>query len=176
MIDDEVPTRGIYMCPVHGAFVHALDGVVLKSVACPMDVPDIDTGVVSRCGRISPLAGAGQIDKDTRPVQGLDPETEKALRESIEKMRAELEDTLNNSQRRRESDQFDLEKRSPQYATKFGGPRWMKDWDGTTPPQSGNKRQEKEDAAVVRDMHEVIEREKMHDAMLAAGINLNEEN
>jgi hypothetical protein len=176
MIEDEVPTRGIYMCPVHGAFVHALDGVVLKSVACPMDVPDIDTGVVSRCGRISPLAGAGQLDKDTRPVQGLDPETEKALRESIEKMRAELEDTLNNSQRRRESDQFDLEKRSPQYATKFGGPRWMKDWDGTTPPQSGNKRQEKEDAAVIRDMHEVIEREKMHDAMLAAGINLNEEN
>jgi hypothetical protein len=109
-------------------------------------------------------------------VQGLDPETEKAVRESIEKMRAELEDMLNNSQRRSESDQFDLEKRSPQYATKFGGPRWMKDWDGTTPPQSGNKRQEKEDAAVIRDMHEVIEREKMHDAMLAAGINLNEEN
>jgi len=174
-IDDEVPTQGIYMCPVHGAFVHALDGVVLKSVACPMDVPNIASGQVARCGRISPLAGMSEIDKDSRPVQGLDPEMEKALRESIEKMRVNIEESLSRIPERREFDVSGrLKRKHPQYADKFGGPAWLKDWDGATPPQTANKKQEHEDAEMIREMHEVIERAEMRKAMDST--KLNEEN
>jgi len=147
----DTPSRGIYKCPVHGCFVHQLNGVVLPWAMCPAECMTLDIGsnqmISVPCGLRSPLANQNDINTDQK-FEAMDDKTWEEFKQTIHRLRQRDQDPSMYGRR---------------WQTAGANPDWK---------QLAASTEQAEDKKVAVEMFEVIEREKMKLAMAEAGIEI----